>query len=140
MTLLEEVARLLDQLGLGTYAEDGSGDICLVTLPDEPDEALAVARYAGGESDSKLGHDSVNIQVRVRGLRNDATAGEARAQAVYDALHGLSSRTLPGGTWCSLVVCTQGGPVYLSRDQNGRHEWAVNARFELTARQTANRV
>lgn len=139
MTLIEEICRLLHELGLGTYDEAGGGNIFHLRLPDTPDEALAVARYAGGESDSKLGIDQANIQIRVRGTRNDSRTGETRAQVVYDALHGLGSRTLPGGTWCSLVVANQAGPVYLSRDQNDRDEWAVNARFDL-ARTTANRV
>lgn len=143
MTLLEEFCALLDELGLGTYEADGlpGGDIFHTALAAEPDEALAVARYAGPESDSENPWDEVNIQVRVRGTAVDARVAELRAQAVYDAVHGLGFRHLtPGGTWLQLVVGTQGGPIYIGRDQNGRHEYTANFRCDVQRSDIPNRV
>jgi hypothetical protein len=141
VTVTEQLAQLLHDLGLGVYKTDGSagGTIYLTVLPDLPDEALAVARYPGPTSDSKLGYDSVNAQVRVRGGRDDVRVGEAKAQAVYDALHGLGERPLAGGGYLQLAVGNQSGPVYMGRDGAGRHEWAVNVAMELR-RPTANRT
>lgn len=140
-TVTEQVCQLLHDLALGVYKVDGTagGTIFETVLPDAPDEALAVARYPGPTSDSKLGYDSVNAQVRVRGSRADVRTGEAKAQAVYDAVHGLGERPLTGGGYLQLAVGNQSGPVYMGRDQNGRHEWAVNFQLELR-RPTANRT
>lgn len=140
MTLLEEFAALLDELDVGTYHADGTagGTVFLAALPTSPDRAIAVARYGAGESDSRLGYDEVNLQFRARGSSADARTAEQDAQSVYDALHGLGERTLPGGTWLQLAVAGQGGPIYIGRDQNGRHEYTVNVRAEVR-RVTRNR-
>jgi hypothetical protein len=139
VTLLEEIARLFEELQLGTYRPEGtSGDIFLAAMPASPDLAVILARTAGRESDSRLGYDEPVVHVRVRGNAEDAVSAEIRAQAIYDAVHGLGSRSLPGGTWLVLSVGTQGGPIYVGRDANNRDEWAVNLRMELR-RPTANR-
>lgn len=141
MTLIEELASLLAELGLGTFNSDGSagGTIFLAALPSSPDRAMAVARYGGAESDSLNPWDEISVQVRVRGPAADARQAEQDAQAVYDALHGLGMRELtPGGTWLQLAVCQNGGPVYIGRDQNGRHEWTVNVHVDVQ-RSTPNR-
>lgn len=141
MTLLEEVAQLLHDLTLGVYKADGTagGTIFVAVLPQAPDAAIAVARYALGESDSKLGYDEVGIQVRVRDLAANAALAEQKAQDVYDRLHGLGNRTLAGGTWLQLAVGQGAGPNYMGRDTNGRHEHVVNLRVEF-ARATVNRT
>lgn len=133
MTVTEEVAALLAELGVGDYRADGSpdGTIYLTALPSAPDAALAVARYGGPEADSRLPYDEVSLQVRARGSAEDARTGERLAQRAYDALHGCGHRTLPGGTWLQLAVCTGGGPAPIGRDGNGRHEWVVNVRAEV---------
>ncbi|MCP2261084.1 hypothetical protein LX15_004804 [Streptoalloteichus tenebrarius] len=141
MTLLEQLAHLLHDLGLGVYRADGrpGGDVFLAVLPQAPDSAVAVARYGGGEADSLLGWDEPRIQVRVRGPARDARVAEARAQAVYDALHGLGPRALVGGTWLQLVVGVTSGPAYIGRDQAGRHEYTVNLRLEIRNRSVNRR-
>jgi hypothetical protein len=139
VTILEEVARLFEELDLGVYRPGGAGgDIFLVAMPDSPDAAVVLSRAAGAESDARLGYDEPVVQIRVRGAAGDAVGPEARAQAIYDAVHGLSGRELPGGTWLVLSVGTQGGPVYAARDANRRDEWTVNVRMELR-RPTAHR-
>ncbi|MEO6081929.1 MAG: minor capsid protein [Umezawaea sp.] len=140
MTPAEEFAQLLQVLGLGTYAPTGTtGTIFLRKLPDKPDVALAVARYPGGESDARLGYDDIRFQVRVRGSSTDVRTGEALAQRVYDELHGLPSRYLPGGTWMVDCVGLQSGPIDIGDDPHHRPEWTVNFRSELK-RPTVNRT
>lgn len=140
MSLDEEIATLLGTLGLGTYLPDAvGGTIFLGDLPPDPDVAIAVRLYGGTESDSKLPYDTSSVQFKVRGDIDFRTA-KNRAQAVYDQLHGLSTRDLaPGGTWLVLCVGINGGPVYLGTDDLGRHEHAVNFRMELE-RHTAHRT
>lgn len=140
MTLLEELAQLLDDFGLGVYNAGGAagGSIFLTEMPAEPDTAIAVSRYRGRESSIRLGYDEPNFQFRVRGPAADSRVSEQLAQDIYDAFHGLGSRTLPGGTWLVVMVGNQGGPIPLGCDQNGRVEHTVNFRAELR-RQTTNR-
>lgn len=140
MSLTGDFARLLADLGLGTYTPGAAGgSIYLSTLPQTPDACMAVARYPGAEADARLPYDEVNVQVRVRGTPTDAEVVEDRAQAVYDALHGLSGRPLAGGTVVQDVIGTQSGPIFIGRDTNGRPEWTVNFRAEIR-RPTPNRT
>ena len=138
--LLEGIAQLLNDLGVGTYHADGTtgGTIFLAKYPDQPDQAIAVATYGGPESDSKLPDDMVSVQVRCRGTAADARTGYNTAKAVYDALHGLEHRALTSGDRLGLAVCTQSGPVYIGVDQLNRGEWTVNARLRIE-HPTANR-
>jgi hypothetical protein len=139
VTITEEFARLLAELGLGTYDDAGTtGSIFLKRLPPAPDAALAVSRYGAGASDAGLPYDTVNLQVRVRGSNTDVRNAENRAQAVYDAVHGLGSRDLPGGTWLVLCAGLQGGPIDMGADELDRAEYAVNFRAEVE-RVTAHR-
>ncbi|QIS13588.1 minor capsid protein [Nocardia arthritidis] len=131
MTLLEEVAKLLQELGLGVYEPVGNRDVFLYALPPTPDAALVLTRAAGRESDAHLPYDEPVVQIGVRGPKTGAPDSEARAQAIYDALHGLGERALAGGTRLVLAVGTDGGPVYQTRDGDGRDQWIVNMRMEL---------
>ncbi|MFB4294793.1 minor capsid protein [Nonomuraea sp. ATR24] len=137
MTLLEEFGLLAAELGLGTYGLDGT--IYLNTLPAAPDRCMAIARYPGPPSDSKNPWDEIRLQFRLRGPTDDLTTVENDAQAVYDHLHGLSNRTLPGGTWLELMVGAQAGPIWMDRDGNDRPNWSVNFRCDLQ-RPTPHRV
>ncbi len=139
MTITEEFAALLAELGLGDYRADGSagGDVFLLKLPQAPDEAVAVARYGGDESSTTLAYDEPRIQYRTRSV--DPRVAERRAQQIYDALQGLGMRYLSGGTWLQLAVGVQAGPVYIGTDSNGRHEYTVNVRTDLR-RPTVHRV
>lgn len=130
MTLLEEWCAALADLGLGTYMADGTagGTIFTPTLPTEPDQALAVARYAGAEGTVGVITEP-RIQIRVRGTADDGRDAERTAQDVYQLVHGLRYRFLaPGGTWLVAAFGVQSGPVYVGRDGNGRHEYTVNVR------------
>jgi len=139
VTVTELVAQLLADLGCGTYTPGAtSGDIYLHALPQTPDIALAVALYPGAASDSRLPYDEVRAQVRTRGTTADSRISEQRAQLAYDALIGVTNRTLSDGAWLSLCTPVQGGPIYMGRDESGRHEHVVNLALEIH-RPTANR-
>jgi len=132
VTLLEELALLLEELGLGTYKpDDVNGTIFFPALPDSPDTCMAIARYGGTESSSRDPFDEPRIQTRHRGTATDARSAEASAQATYDALHGLGMRTLAGGTELQLAIGIGSGPEYMGRDENRRHEYVTNFRVEV---------
>ena len=141
MSLLEQYAVLAEERGLGLYRPDSAGgSIFLGRLPDRPDLAVAIARYAGGESDARLGYDDLRLQFRVRGPHGDYTVGEDLAQRVYDELHGLPSRYLPDGTWMVDLVGLQTGPADIGPDEHHRPEWTVNFRSEVRRAGGPNRT
>lgn len=132
MTLLEELAQLLNDRGHGTYNPDTvGGDVGLARMAPDPDEYIGVYLYAGPEADALHGYDEPRWQVRVRGPE-DPRVSLARAQAIYDDLHGLPSDTvLPGGTPLETCIGQQSGPIYIGRDRNNRPEWTINFRLEV---------
>jgi hypothetical protein len=134
VTLLEELAQLLEDLGLGTYQADGTagGTIFLTLLPSMPDRCCAVARYGGPESAATDDYDEPSIQLRFRGPAGDVRTVEQAAQAAYDALHAIGSRTLAGGTWLQDAIGAQSGPIFIGFDQNQRPEYTVNLRCEIS--------
>lgn len=141
MTVTEELCLLLEELGVGVYDPDGpGGTIYGTTLPDAPDVVLAVALTGtGGDASAAEPVDVQRIQVRARGTVVDSRTGERLCQSAYDALNGLGYRHMtPGGTWLQLAYAHGGGPAYIGRDQNARHEWTANLTVELV-RPTAAR-
>ncbi|GAA3441063.1 minor capsid protein [Planomonospora venezuelensis] len=132
MTLLEELAQLLEDLAVGSYP----GTIFLTRMPTSPDTCIVLARYGGQESSLGDDYDEPRIQVRVRGPAADVRTAEVLAEQVYDALHGLGSRELSGGTWLQLAVGLQSGPVFIGVDANNRPEFTVNVRAEISRTST----
>jgi hypothetical protein len=130
--LVEQWAALLDELGLGTYLPDAAGgSIFLLALPRDPAAVLAVTVVPGPPADGRHGFDEPTILVRVRGAPNDPAGTARRAQQVFDVLHGLGKRTLPGGLRLVRCFAAQAGPVWVGRDEQGRHEWSVSMSTEI---------
>lgn len=131
LTLLEEVALLAVDLGLGTY--ELGGTIYLGRLPQgDPDVCMAIAPYPGGDADAGLPWDKPRFQFRCRGKKNDAVQGYRLARTVWVTLHGLGSRSLRGGTWMVQCLGVNNGPALMGYDQNGRDEYAVNMEIEVS--------
>lgn len=131
MTLLEQLAWLLHDRTLGTYAPDSTGgDVFLEDLPLWPEVSLGLWIYAGPEASALHGYDEPRWQVRVRGPR-DPRVGLARAQQVYDTLHGLPHTTLRGGTRLITCLGRQSGPIFMARDENHRSHHSLNFRLEV---------
>lgn len=132
LVLEEELALLLDQLGLGTYRPTAAdGTLYWPTAPSTPDVCTTLALYGGTESSSLDPYDEPRLQVRCRGDAADPRVPRRTAQSVYDALHGLGHRRLAGGTELQLAVGLNSGPAYMGRDANGRHEYVTNFRVEV---------
>jgi hypothetical protein len=132
LVLEEELALLLQDLGLGSYKPDAAGGtLYWPVAPSDPDECTTLAIYGGTESSSRDPYDEPRLQVRCRGNAIDPRIPKRQAVAVYDALHGLGHRPLAGGTELQLAVGIGSGPEYMGRDATGRHEYVVNFRVEV---------
>lgn len=141
--LLDGLARWTALLGHGVYRTDtayAAGEVAIVLgdVVPQPDELLALRVYAGAEPDSRLPYSEPSVQWRVRGT-GDELRSRTRALALWDDLHGAGPVELPGGVFVMSVICLQGDPVPLGRDDGGRHEHVVNTRIEYV-RESTHRV
>jgi hypothetical protein len=129
--ITEDMAWLLADRGHGTYIPDAACSIFLGQLGDTPDEAIAIASYAGPPGDAALPWDQPRIQFAVRGTAQYAPAA-ARAQRLYDDLAGLASVRLHSGAWLSLMHPAQSGPVDMPPTTRGRIQFVVNFGLHLS--------
>lgn len=134
-----EIAEYLTASGVGVFDASGvSGDIFLYTLPDTPDECVMIRTTGGSAADGKIATDYPSVQVIVRGTQ-DPRGAEARAQGIYNLLHGFHAAAFnAGGSY--IVNCTgaQSGPAHIGQDSNRRHEFSLN--FRLAVKNTNRRI
>lgn len=132
MSLTEDVARLLESRGHGTYRSDTiGGSIFLGDLPPEPAVALAVNPYPGVTANSKIGDDRPRVQIVNRG--ETYAAAEAAAEQLYFDLIGLRRIRL-GPAWLVLINGVNNRPIRLYGESGGRQVFATN--LELLLHQT----
>ncbi|MEW1638655.1 minor capsid protein [Streptomyces sp. NPDC093801] len=136
--LLDGLARHLAARGLATYDPAGrGGDLFIESLPSTPDVCVVLGVYDdGAEQDSRIGYDTVAVQIRVRGT-TDPRISRARALAIRAELHGLGPVVLPDGT--DLLLAVARNVSGLGTDENRRHEHVVNLRVQVRS-VTAHRV
>lgn len=128
MSTLDNIARLLDTAGVGTYSPDDvlpadATPIELVSFGPDADTALCLTTYAGPEPDHVNGWEYPRLQVRVRASNPNVALDLDRA--AYVALQGLSA-ALHDGTALQDCYALQSDPTPLGVDDNGRHEFTRN--------------
>jgi hypothetical protein len=126
MALIEGLAQLLEQEGLGFYQPHvGGGTIYVNHRPATPDTVVVLSE-TGGLADLDTfdaGNDRPTVQVWVRQAR-DAYTAPALIRSIYNALHRYSG-TLPDGSVVTQAVAIQ-PPFPLGPDVNGREEHVFN--------------
>ena len=128
--LVTQIAKLLHAQGIGVFNETGAGGTIFIGFqPATPDAIITLYPSGGFSSSAKLGYDNPSFKVRVRGTTDIRTA-DSKAQAIYNALHGLGMLTLPDGTY--LLTCTGFPPGSMGIDSNGRHEYSINFQTEIS--------
>lgn len=90
-------------------------------------ECVVLTGYEGARPE--IGYDTPRLQVRTRSASREAS--RARCQAIYDALHELGTRQLPGGVWVQDVQARASAPAYLGPDEAGLHEHVGNFDIDL---------
>jgi hypothetical protein len=124
-----QIAKLLHAQGIGILNESGAGgSIYIGFSPATPDASITLTPKPAPLSDAKLAYDFSAFQVRVRD--RDIRLADSKAQAVYNALHGLGMITLPDGTY--LLTCTAFTPGYMGVDEVGRHEYVFSCQCEVS--------
>jgi hypothetical protein len=132
MGLVEGLASLLTAKGIVTFDPTGiTGDVFIGDMPPTvPDQAVSITISGGTESDSLLPYDEPLVQIRVRGTA-DPRVSRDRAAQIWSALHGLSDRLLPDGTYLVLAVAVQPAPNSIGMDDLQRHEHTFDLRCEI---------
>jgi hypothetical protein len=132
--LIEDVAIYLMQQSIGNYDREGiTGDIFINTLPSQ-DNVIGLYSRGGVSAEVANGYDNPAIQIIVRGAADhNPFEALARAQSIYDALHGAfdSDPIIAGGIVVINCMGLQSGPTSLGKDSNNRHEYSLNFQFEV---------
>jgi len=125
--VLEGVARYLESKGIGRFDPNGiTGDIFIDAMPPQPSNAIALMATGGPDEPSVLHpFDTRSFQVLVRG-GTDPRPAKARAEAIYNALQGISGVALDDGTYVVGIGAMQGGPIRVGQDENNRHRFSLN--------------
>ena len=142
------LARHLDDLGLGRFDEVGmAGDVFVARggrLPKNPGNLVSITPTGGipQEAGGTLPWDEPTCQLLVRAACHHELDGLRRAQALYDALHGLHGLTMDEGgedeVYVVRVLALQSGPLAVGADAEGRSLWSINV-AALVRNSTVNR-
>ena len=104
----------------------GVSNVYLGSMPNSP--ANSVSIYPTGGNPRSLSGTMVEeptFKIKVRNT-NYAT-GETLCNTIKDLLHGVNNQTGNGNT--VLLIEQQGDVLSLGRDENNRHEWAIEFRM-----------
>lgn len=99
-------------------------------IEDHPGDQLVGVTEDGG-SPPEMGSAAVRepgVQVRVRGAANDGDGVQAKAEAIFSALHGLANAVSVGGGTYLRVEAMTSGPV-MFRDDKKR--WNATTTYML---------
>ena len=127
MTLLDDLAKRLEQAELGVYTEDAGRNIYTSSLPESPDEAIVIYEYTGlpptwSHSSQAPTHESPNAQIVVRSqLYEDA---RAKAQQAFIAI-SVHNWYAPSGIRYLHIMPAQ-SPFSIGIDQSGRERVGFN--------------
>lgn len=124
--LIDDVADYLQAQSLGTVGTS----IFESTLPDDPDNCLAVIDTGGPAQDTNLTWVRRTFQVIVR--NTSYATGHATLNSIRSLLHKkMNASLVSGGTYYySIMAMSAGG--HIGRDDSNREEFSIN--FEALAR------
>ncbi len=116
--------------GLAYSEASDEGNVFVDFFPSQPDRAVTVFTYPGGEASSKLPYDPARFQVTFRSEAGGRWATEMYDK-VYKALHSLRYVTLPKGTFLVYCLGVHSSPFRLDDDMNGRPRYTCEYRTEV---------
>lgn len=124
------VAGLLETAGLGLFGET----IFIGLAPAEPDACITVIDSGGRSPDAAIAVDYPNVQVWVRGPKQDYESGWDTANAVQNALNGYTATTdfLRG-------ITMRGWITPMGQDDNERFEFSLNFLLTTSPENPGNR-
>lgn len=117
-----QIANDMEDQSIGTLGTD----LFIGSLPDTPDDAVAVIDTGGEAPDKELPFSKASFQVLVR---NELySAGITKLNAIKTRYHQLTNTTL-GDTYFYYILANSDGG-HIGRDDNGREVFSINFRTE----------
>lgn len=118
--LLDDIAAYLQTNSLGTVGTD----IFKGSLPDQPDNCIALFEYAGDRPEHAQGAplDKPGLQIRVR--NKSYSSARQKCQEIQNLLHGIHEQII-NNTRYVLMLANQ-SPEPLGRDASDRMEFVQN--------------
>lgn len=124
MTLIEEIATLLQTNGIGTIGTD----LYVSYLPADKCPAIAVIDTGGMVPDIDLPTKEPTFQVFIRSTSYDA--GKAQLDAIRALLHQSRNKTLTTTYYYYLYALAEGG--HIGVNEAGQDEFSIN--FKILTR------
>jgi Bacteriophage minor capsid protein len=122
--------QLLADAGVGVWgASFTSAQVGIVdgNLPATPENAIGLMSYS--INDDPTNSDSVvGLQVHTRASGSDPRGTARLTGKVFDQLHGLTNKVLPGGVF--VMQCYRQSWVSIGQDENNR--WREKSNFYVT--------
>lgn len=118
---------VLETASIGTFAATSGWGIYISKEPDTPDTTITLYPYGSPvEPNPKFLIDYLNVQARIRGDVQGYAAAQTKAQAVKDALLGLTAQTVNTSKYIGVWMNTD---IFLLRyDDNDRPILVINFR------------
>lgn len=135
--LLQSIAHKIDGASIFFLVLTGEGsEIFFGSQPPTPDVCLTLYPRPSPRPSLRPPLEVRVVQCLIRGTQ-DIRVAAAKAERIYELLHGLREFAVP---LVDLVLAraTTAGPVHLGRDDKGRHEFSIE--FEFYIRNTNRSV
>lgn len=121
--ILDELGAYLQTQGVGTLGTD----LFTGTLPDVPDNAVALYEYGGVSPVSTLGATNMKFErprIQVLARATTYSAARSKIEMIFKLLHGLANTSLSSVRY--LLVEAVQSPFFMERDANNRVKLICN--------------
>ncbi len=123
----QEFSEMIEDASIGTRGSGDAWSIHTGSMPDKPDEIIASFDTGSFEPpDPKWSRDFPTVQVLVRGAPEDFPNSRAKADAIKNALLGLTARTVGSNLYVGIYMLTD--IIGLGRDESDRPRFSLNFR------------
>jgi len=119
MTLIQQVARHLQNNSIGTLATD----LFVAHAPEKPNTCIAVIDTGGVKPSAYIPIKEPTFQVFIRSA--DYTTGKTLCDSVRTALHGKVGYLINNETYFYFIHLIS-EPGHLGKDENGRELFSIN--------------
>lgn len=121
--LLDEIGTYLQTNGIGTLGTD----LFTGTLPDVPDNAVALYEYGGVAPVSTLGPGQAKFErprIQVLARATTYSAARSKIESIFKLLHGLANTSLSSVRY--LLIEAVQSPFFMEKDANNRIKLICN--------------
>ena len=122
-----DIKDILVAAGIGTFAGTSGWGIYVSQEPKNPDSVITIYDSGGVAPNPKWLFDEPTVQIRIRGSEMAYVAAYAKAQAIKDALLGLTPQTVSGTYYVGVQMV--GDINHIGYDDKSRPLFTTNWRI-----------